>query len=140
MFMSLGLFLVSVEARCYIKPQYPGSGPAPKAYCWDIAYVLSSDQYYNNGNTWEYTANSSSTTLDHGGDLYTIVEVFGYFDNTSTDFNYNGMTLYMTENIYNNYNILIGKRYRFKKKGSNITSGMIRTKHYSSVKDHLYVK
>jgi hypothetical protein len=139
MLLSLGLFVVNIEARCYIQPQYPGSGPAPDAYCWDIAYVLSPDQY-TEGNGWEYTADRSSTLWDHGGDVYTAIEVFGYFDNTTADFNYQGMTLYYTEDLINQYNILIGKRYYYKKTGSNITSGSIRAKNYSTIEDQLYVK
>lgn len=39
----LSLFLTNVNATCYLIPQYPGSGSAPAAYCWDVIFVASSD-------------------------------------------------------------------------------------------------
>ena len=134
--LSLGLFLVSAEARCYIKPQYPGSGPAPKAYCWDVAYVASEQYPY-----WEDTRYKSSTSQNHGSKfIVTKVDVYGYGDNTNVDINYQDMKLHSTQNIINEYKIIVGKRYLYIKNPNNLSSGMIRVKDYSSVKDQLYVR
>lgn len=136
MLFTLGLYFVNLNAACYIQPQYPGSGPAPKAYCWDISYVTDMTKYP----TWEDTRYKSSTTTDFNGTIVAKVDAYGYGDNTNSDINYQNMTLVGTQNIINEYNILVGKRYWYMSADSNVSNGMIHAKNYSTVKDQLYVK
>jgi len=136
MLFILGAFLVNANAKCYIKPAYPGSGPAPDAYCWDIAGVYSA-----NSPSWEDTRYKSSTTINHGGKyIFVTINAYGYFDHTTADISYNNMTLYSATNIINSYNIVIGKSYLYYIYPNTLESGLIRAKRYSTVKDSLYFK
>ena len=135
MLFILGAFLVNANAKCYVKAQYPGSGPAPVAYCWDVAYIGSVDY-----NGWEYTANKSSTSYNHGGIIATVIEVFGYNDYTTVDINYKNMVLYKTENLINAYRILVGKRYYYRDMSNTLNSGTIYAKSFSTIKDRVYFK
>ena len=132
----LSLFLSAATTSCTLKAQYPGSGPAPQAYCWDISTIYSAK--YSSG---EYTSFKSSTTYDHGGSYVgAVIDVFGYGDSTSADVNYDNMTLTQTINLYNSYNILIGKRYVYLKNPNSYEYGMIRAKNYGSVMDSVNFK
>lgn len=132
----LSLFLTNVNATCYLIPQYPGSGSAPAAYCWDVIFVVSSD--YPDG---EATSTKSSTTYNHGGsEMLVYTDVYGYGDYTSVDINYDNMPLYQTINLINSYNIIVGKRYVYYRDNNTHSSGLIRVKNYSTVKDSLYFK
>ena len=140
MLFSIGLFFVNAEARCYPQPEFPGSGPAPKAYCWNIVLVHSAVSLAN-GNGPEDTSDKSSTVLDHGGDLITIVEVYGYGDRTTVALNYDGMDLIQTNPIINSFNIIIGKRYFYERVDTTgFKSGEITAKEYNSTKTRLYVR
>jgi len=135
MLFILAAFLVNANARCYVKPAYSGSGAAPTAYCWDVAYIAS-DKH----DAWEYTANKSSTSYDHGGAIYTAIEVFGYNDYTSaTNINKN-MSLYKTEYLTNSYRIVVGKRYYYRDLSNTLERGEIRAKQFSTIKDSVYYK
>jgi len=134
--LSLGAFLVNANAICYVQPQYPGSGAAPDAYCWDIAGVYSEDSP-----AWENTQYKSSTINNHGGSfIYARIYAFGYNDHTTADISYNNMTLIASYNILNSYNILIGKEYYYLKEPNTLESGLIRAKQYSTVKDSVYFR
>jgi len=134
MLLSLGAFLVNANATCYIKPQYPGSGSAPKAYCWDIRGI-----YSENYPHWEDTRYTDSAKQNHGGNyIFTSINAYGYSDHTTADISFNNMTLYSTTNIYNSYNILIGKNYLYYIYPNTLNSGLIRAKQYSVVKDSVY--
>lgn len=132
----LSLFLSALNAACYVKPAYPGSGPAPQAYCWDISTVFSAN--YPSG---ENTSNKSTTTYDHGGNIVgAVIDVYGYGDSTSADVNYDNMSLIQRIPIVNSYKIVVGYRYTYQKYSNTYQSGMIRAKNYSSVMDSVYFK
>ncbi len=138
--VSATLLTTSGVAQCTIKAQYPGSGPAPKSYCWDI-YELSSTKYGQNIN-FENVSNKNTTVYDHGGGEITVkVDMFGYGKQPNVQMNYKNFSLYQTQNIINQYKILVGTRYWFKGYDSkNLESGTLYVKDYSTTKDQLYVK
>ncbi|MCT7610238.1 DUF4879 domain-containing protein [Aliarcobacter butzleri] len=134
---SLGLFITNANAgingACNIITVPPMNGPALQAYCWNIAY-LSSD--FNK--SWENVTKKSSTAYNHGGRVYVKVDVFGRESGTMAKLNTTNMVLYKTENIINQYNILIGQRYWYQTRETNLDSGTINLYHYSSFKDRVY--
>jgi len=130
------LLTTSGVAQCTIKAQYPGSGPAPKAYCWDI-YEIASAKY----NNFENVSNKNTTTYDHGGsEIITKVDMFGYGNQPNVQMNYKSFNLIGTQNIINQYKIIVGTRYWFQAKNQNLESGTLYVKDYSTTKDQLYVK
>jgi hypothetical protein len=118
----LSLFLSALNAACYVQSVYPGSGPALKAYCWDIAFVSSTQQPKG-----EDTKYKSSTTLDHGGkDIYVTIDTYGRLsDYTKGEINGQDMVLYGTQNIINEFNIWIGTKYFYKRINNTLTTGTI---------------
>ncbi len=82
--ISVGILSSSLVAQCVPKRQFPGSGPAPKAYCWDVVAVKSNNAGY------EATDQTNKTVTDknHEADLYyasnyknvflAYVDVYGY--------------------------------------------------------------
>jgi hypothetical protein len=121
---SLSLFLSALNAACYVQSVYPGSGPALSAYCWDIAFVASTQQGINN---WEDTKYKTSTTLDHGGqEIRTRIDTYGVMnDYTKGEINGKDMVLYATQNIINEYKMLIGTKYFYKRINNTLTTGTI---------------
>lgn len=134
---SFSLFLTSLNAACYVQPVYPGSGSALKAYCWDIVFVSSTQQP-----NWEDTKYKTSTTLDHGGEnIYVKIDTYGRLsDYTKGEINGQDMVLYQTQNIINEYNILIGKRYWYKRTNNTLTSGTIYARNNNIRMDNVYFK
>ena len=120
----LSLFFTSLNAACYVQAVYPGSGPALKAYCWDIVAVSSTQQGIAN---FEDTKYKTSTTLDHGGqEIRVKIDTYGRLnDYTKGEINGQDMVLLQTQNIINEYSILIGTRYWYKRVNNTLASGTI---------------
>lgn len=135
------LFFTSLNAACYVQPVYPGSGPALKAYCWDIAYVSSTQQGIDN---FEDTRYKTSTTLDHGGNEIRVkIDTFGRLrDYTKGEINGQDMILIQTQNIINEFNILIGTRYWYKRINNTLSTGTIHARNNDTGirMDNLYFK
>ena len=135
----LSLFLSALNAACLVKAVYPGSGPALNAYCWDIAFVSSSQQPNE-----EDTRNKTSTTLDHGGsEILVKIDTFGRLnDYTKGEINGQDMVLYRTQYLTNQYGIWIGTRYWYKRVNNTIASGTIFARDNSTGirQDMLYFK
>lgn len=130
-----GAFL-ALNGACYVKPAYPGSGPAAKAYCWDVFEIASAK--YPSG---ENVSNKSTASYDHGGSyVYTKIDVFGYGDYTKADVSYDNMTLVQSTPIVNNYKIVVGKRYLYQKNSNTKESGLIRATNYGTVMDSVYYR
>ncbi len=123
----VGIAILSSSAvgQCVLKRQFPGSGPAPKSYCWDI-YEISSTKYGKNTD-FENVSNKNTTVYDHGGGKITVkVDMFGYGKQP---------------NVQMNNKILVGTRYWFEGTDTkNLESGTLYVKDYSTLKDQLYVK
>jgi len=134
MLFILGAFLVNANAGCYIKDVYPGSGPAPDAYCWDISVVASEDFPY-----MENTSNKRFTTGDHGGSwIYVQIDAYGYNDHTTADISYNNMALYASVTRNNTMHIKLGTSYLFVMDPNSVDNGLIRAKRYSTLKDIVF--
>ena len=137
----LSLFLSALNAACLVKAVYPGSGPALKAYCWDIAFVSSTQQGIGN---WEDTKNKTTTTLDHGGvEIMAKIDTYGrLYDYTKGEINGQDMVLTQTQNLINEFNIVIGTRYWYKRSNNTLTTGTIYARDNSTGirKDMLYFK
>ena len=137
---SLIVLASSADAKCYVPSQYwynTGGGTAPKAYCWDIVKVGSS----NAG--WERTDTKYSTTYNHGGNLLiTDVVVLGYGKTPSVKMEYRNFNLAWEQAITNPYGIVVGWYYRFYKQGSDVPqSGTAEVKEYGYyTKDSLYIR
>ena len=135
----LSLFLSALNAACLVKAVYPGSGPALNAYCWDIAFVSSTQQPNE-----EDTRNKTSTTLDHGGsEILVKIDTFGRLnDYTKGEINGQDMVLYRTQDIINELKILIGTRYWYKRVNNTLASGTIYARDNSTKirQDMLYFK
>jgi hypothetical protein len=134
--VSLFILSSSANAQCYAKPQYPGSGAAPKAYCWD-AIAIKSNLHRN----WEYVSNKYSTTYNHGGRAVLVaVDMLGYGHKPDVQMNYKSFQLVYSQNILNRYRIIVGTRYYFLATGSNLEKGTLKVKNYWQDKDWLYVR
>lgn len=135
------LFFTTLNAACYVKKVVPEDGPALKAYCWDIAYVSSTQQGLNN---FEDTKYKTSTTLDHGGEnIYVKIDTYGRVsDYTKGEINGQDMVLFQTQNIINEFNILIGTRYWYKRVNNTLANGNIYARDNSTGirQDTLYFK
>ena len=135
----LSLFLSALNAACLVKAVYPGSGPALKAYCWDIAFVSSSQQ--PNGEDTKY---KTTTTLDHGGsEILVKIDTYGRLnDYTKGEINGQDMVLYGTQNLINEFNIWIGTRYIYKRLNNTLASGTIYARdNFTGIRqDMLYFK
>ncbi len=135
----LSLFLSALNAACLVKAVYPGSGPALKAYCWDIAFVSSTQQPNE-----EDTRNKTSTSLDHGGkDIFVKIDTFGRLnDYTKGEINGQDMVLMQTQYLTNQYGIWIGTRYWYKRTNNTLATGTIYARDNSTGirQDMLYFK
>ncbi|MCG3675292.1 hypothetical protein L5F46_10965 [Aliarcobacter butzleri] len=133
---SLGLFITSANAgingACKLANVYPGSGPALKAYCWNIAYLSSTLHP-----SWEDVIQKVAGVYDHGGAIYVKVDVFGNGDKTSATLDDKSMTLVKTENIINSFKLLIGQRYWYQKTDNTLPYGLIKVKNYSTMQDRV---
>ena len=138
--VSVAILSNSAVGQCVLKRQYPGSGPAPKSYCWDI-YAISSTKYGNN-RSFENVSNKNTTVYDHGGGKITVqVDMFGYGNKPNVQMNYKNFVLTKTQNLINSYKILVGTRYWFEGTDTqNLESGTLYVKDYSTLKDQRYVK
>ncbi len=118
----LSLYLSALNTACYVKSVYPGSGPALSAYCWDISFVSSTQQ--PNGEDTKY---KTTTTLDHGGsEILVKIDTYGRVkDYTKGEINGQDMVLTQTQNIINEFNIVIGTRYWYKRINNTLASGTI---------------
>jgi len=137
----------SLVAKCVPQRQFPGSGPAPKAYCWDVIAVQSNNAGY------EVTDQTNKTTTDknHEADLYytnnyknvflAYVDVYGYGKQPDVQMNYRYGLLYSKTPLHNIYKIIIGYRYTFVvPQNTSSAKGWLEVKEYTTVKDRLYIK
>ena len=141
--VSVAILSSSAVGQCVLKRQYPGSGPAPKSYCWDVNQITSAIyQQQFGGNATEIVNTKMTTTSNHGGGFITVaVDMFGYGNKPNVQMNYKNFVLTKTQNIINQYKIIVGTRYWFEGTDTkNLESGTLYVKDYSTIKDQLYVK
>jgi len=143
---SLFVLTTGANAQCTLKPQYPGSGAAPKAYCWDVL-ALNSQQ---GGFEWTYQRGKYATSKNHGGNwsfgqfknyFVAYVNVYGYGKTPDLKMNYKNGYLYRTYPLTNRYNIVTGYQYVFiMPQNSSNVKGALEVKEYWNTKDYLYVR
>lgn len=145
--ISASILSSSLVAQCTLKPQYPGSGPAPKAYCWDVIAVESAKA----GLEYTYQASKTITDKNHEADFYytnnyknvflAYVDVYGYGKQPDVQMNYKYGMLYSTTPLQNQYKIIIGYRYTFiVPQDTSEAKGWLDVKEYAQVKDRLYIR
>lgn len=162
-FISIVILSSNAVSACTGWSGLPGEGPAPEAYCWEVAtfksYVSIKDA---NGNLLGYSnveepiVDKLSTSEDHNGIVeyqgsnyagnISKVDVYGYPQNTpDVLLKYQHGQLIGTQNIVNEYNILNGTRYWFYIPLANSSemfsyNGTMTVKDYADVKRSLYIK
>ena len=146
--IALGLFIATTNANamCSLKAQYPGSGPAPKAYCWDIIAVKSQDA----GLEYTYQRGKYATDRNHGGSwtsgqfknyMVAYVNVYGYGKTPDLKMNYRNAYLYATIPLTNVYRIITGYQYIFVvSNDSPDVKGYMEVKEYYNTKKRLYIR